>query len=410
MRGHLYCSTRCARDAGRHAVWRRVRGLLGRPVSPRIAVLLVALAAAAPVLSALHAVSALDRLLDGTEPPSGRRAVRRAVLDEAAVTPSGTRLAGTAPDGTAVFLFADGRFVGAAPVQAGRFEFVSVRAPGPYRVGALPLSDAVEPVPPPRPGPAPAVLAPPARLFVPDLTRGPTDRREIVVSLDAGSSDRGAAEILDALSRRKIRTTIFLTGDFIRRHPILARRIADDGHEVGNHTDTHPHLTSYATDGRQARLPEVTREWLAGQLRRTAEAYERATGRTLAPLWRAPYGEQNAEIRRWAADEGYWHVGWTGGRAGLDGLDWVTDPSSRRYRSTRRLIERLVEHAGNGGIVLLHLGSDREDPLAGQIGLLFDRLAELGFRLVRAGDYLERLGLTEAALARLAAPSAGAAR
>ena len=48
MRGHLYCSERCARDAGRHAVWRAVRGALATPVPARLAVAAVALAAAAP--------------------------------------------------------------------------------------------------------------------------------------------------------------------------------------------------------------------------------------------------------------------------------------------------------------------------------------------------------------------------
>ena len=192
------------------------------------------------------------------------------------------------------------------------------------------------------------------------MTRGPSDRREVLVSFDAGSSDRGASEILDALAKRNIRTTIFVTGEFVRRYPEIARRIAADGHEVGNHTDTHPHLTTYASDGRQTTRLGVDRAFVAGELARTARLYRDATGQTMAPLWRAPFGEHNAEIRRWAAEQGYWHVGWTGGRTGLDGLDWITDPSARGYRSAERLLSRLVQHAENGGIVLLHLGSDRD--------------------------------------------------
>jgi peptidoglycan/xylan/chitin deacetylase (PgdA/CDA1 family) len=123
----------------------------------------------------------------------------------------------------------------------------------------------------------------------------------------------------------------------------------------------------------------------------------------MAPLWRAPYGEHNTEIRRWAAEAGYWHVGWTGGRAGLDGLDWVTDPASRSYRSSEELLERLAARAENGGIVLLHLGSDREDPIAARIGLLFERLAARGFRFVRASDFIERAGFPQTSLAELPA-------
>ncbi len=431
MRGHLYCSERCARDAGRHAVWRRVRGALAARVPARLAVAAVVLAASTPVILALRTVRELDGLNAPTALARPRREAPTARLDTIVESASGLRLEGVSVEGAAVFLFSGNRFLGAAPVENGRFQFDGIREKGPFRVGAMPLSSplayAPTPAPPPvairRPAPAPAPTAiaaiapsPPAPSMPalsraaspPDLTRGPDDRAEVLVSFDGGSSDRGAREILDALSARGIRTTIFLTGEFIRRYPDVARRIAADGHEVGNHTDTHPHLTTYAGDGRQATRPGVDRAFIAGELARTARLYHEATGRTMAPLWRAPFGEHNAEIRRWAAEQGYWHVGWTGGRSGLDGLDWVTDASSRAYQPADRLLSRLVRHAENGGIVLLHLGSDRDEPVASKIGILFDGLRARGFRFARASEFLARQGYDEAKLASFRAPAAGA--
>ncbi len=119
----------------------------------------------------------------------------------------------------------------------------------------------------------------------------------------------------------------------------------------------------------------------------------------MAPFWRAPFGEHNAQIRRWAAEQGYWHVGWTGGRTGLDGLDWITDPRAKGYQPAKRLLARLVQHAENGGIVLLHLGSDREEPVGASIDVLLDGLAARGFQLARASEFLERQGYDEARLA-----------
>jgi peptidoglycan/xylan/chitin deacetylase (PgdA/CDA1 family) len=462
MRGHLYCSERCARDAGRHAVRQRVRSVLGRPVPARLAVAAVALAAVAPVLLALRTVRELDGLSTFSPLARPRREAPTARLDTITAVGKGLRLEGTASEATAVFLFAGPRLLGAAPVENGRFRFDGVGEKGPFRVGAMPLSSPMAYAPtevpapiaaaptraasamaaaatappvqfagrapaavqaPSRPAPslplraAPdssAALPPPLSLsssWPPDLTRGPDDRPDILVSFDAGSSDRGAAEILDALSARGIRTTIFLTGEFIRHYPGVVRRIAADGHEVGNHTDTHPHLTTYAADGRQVTRPGVDRAFVAAELARTARLYRDATGRSMAPLWRAPFGEHNAEIRRWAAEQGYWHVGWTGGRSGLDGLDWVTDPSSSSYQPADRLLARLVHHAENGGIVLLHLGSDREEPVAVKIAILFDGLKARGFRLARASEFLARQGYDEARLAAFRGPSrAGAAR
>lgn len=450
MRGQLFCSARCARDADRLAAWHRVRGQLSRPVPARAAVLAVALALSAPMILALWTVRDLDRL-NGPPPLARLNRGGRATLESIVETPKGARLEGTAPEGTAVFLFAGGRFVATSPAEGGHFRFEDVSVPGPYRVGALPLSEErpltagpppsqalptetspapaarvssvgpppVEP-PPVRPSPVPPRIAvvpqaPPAPrrglgAGAPDLTRGPSDRAEILVSFDAGSSDRGAAAILDALSRRGVRTTIFLTGEFIRRYPATARRIADDGHEVGNHTDTHPHLTTYAADGRQATRLGVDRAFFAGELARTARLYREATDRTMAPLWRAPFGEHNPEIRRWAAEQGYWHVGWTGGRTGLDGMDWVTDPRSRSYQTAERLIARLVRRAENGGIVLLHLGSDRDEPVAARIDALLDGLRGRGFRFARASEFLEREGFDAARLAAFHSPAPGAAR
>lgn len=375
MRGHLYCSERCARDAGRHAVWRRVRGVLVRPVPARLAVAAVLLSATAPIILALRTVRELDRLSELS--PFARAPLSR-VRGQTDGPLAGAGLSSAPPVPTPHPTPQPKRVVAVVPAP---FSAAPGPTPAPVRVVA---------VPPPRPfnGVAP-----------PDLTRGPDDRVEILVSFDAGSSDRGAAEILDALSARGIRTTIFVTGEFIRRYPDIVRRIAADGHEVGNHTDTHPHLTTYAADGRQVTRLGVDRAFLAGELARTARLYRDATGRSMAPLWRAPFGEHNPEIRRWAAEQGYWHVGWTGGRTGLDGLDWITDPRSRFYQPAERLLARLVHHAENGGIVLLHLGSDRDEPVASQITILFDGLKARGFRFARASEFLHRQGYDDAMLA-----------
>jgi peptidoglycan/xylan/chitin deacetylase (PgdA/CDA1 family) len=443
MRGHLFCSTRCARDSGRAEMLLKIQGQLGRTVPGRVAVAVVLVAASAPTLMALRAVSELDRL---NQPALFRLAPRPPLvrIEKIVPGPDGARIVGHAPSGGAVFLFAGSRFVATAYVEEGQFRFEGVKADGPYRVGALalvsetpataaPESNATAPplpaanpamppaappaVPPdaPQPQPEPEKPAAPQAVSerlpsVPDLFRGPRDRREVLVSFDAGSSDRGALDILDALRERRIRTTIFLTGEFIRRYPEVVRRAAADGHEVGNHTDTHPHLTTYAENGRQATRSGVDRAFLRRELARTAQEYDRLTGRTMAPIWRAPFGEQNEEIRRWAAQSGYWHVGWTGGRAGLDGMDWVTDPRSKSYRSSDRVIAALVERAENGGIVLLHLGSDRADPVASRIPLLFDGLAARGFQFARASEFLAREGFNDERLAALAGAPGAASR
>ncbi len=242
---------------------------------------------------------------------------------------------------------------------------------------------------------APARFLPTARTrsSPPDLLEAPASGRldkPILVSFDAGSSDRGAAGILDALKERSIRTTVFLTGKFILRYPEIARRVAADGHEVGNHTFDHPHLTEFVPGSGQRVREGVTEEFLRDELLRTAEVFEKTTGRAMAPIWRAPFGEENPEIRAWAARAGFAHVSWThGSGVNLDSLDWVADETSPRYRSSRRVIDRLLAAARPGGIILLHLGSERrDDPVGAQVPRLLDGLAASGYRFARATEFL----------------------
>ncbi len=248
--------------------------------------------------------------------------------------------------------------------------------------------------------PAPARSHPALRILADDIQRGDLARREIALTFDGGSDANVVGEILDSLRVANVRATMFVTGQFIRLHPDWIRRMVADGHEVANHTDTHPHLTTYAANHRQHTLANITRDALIGQLQRAEESFRTLTGRAMAPFWRAPYGEHNGEIRAWAAEAGYRHVSWTQGAGtaeDLDTRDWVADRSSRIYRSREEIATRIL-HFGDGrpeglsgGIVLMHLNSNRETdrPHDGLPDLL-NALQGQGYRLVTISQLLGR--------------------
>jgi peptidoglycan/xylan/chitin deacetylase (PgdA/CDA1 family) len=208
-----------------------------------------------------------------------------------------------------------------------------------------------------------------------------------------------AGEILGILEARDIRVTIFLGGQFIRRHPEIVRRMLGNGHEIGNHMDSHPHLTSYAENGRHSTRAGVTREAVVAELQRAEASFAAVTGRAMVPYWRAPYGEHNAEIRAWAAEAGYRHVGWTRGAGtaeDLDTRDWVADRSSRLYRTREEVASRLLgfgqktSEGLNGGIVLMHLGSLRTaDRPHEELPHVLQALQTQGYRLVTVSTLLE---------------------
>lgn len=374
---HIFCGPACVRTHARQERRTRWRVRLGRPVPFRLAAGAIALTAASGMGAYLHVV---DRLAAPDLPPPALRFPRpEARITRVERAAGGCVVSGTAPSGAGVALFSGGHLISVQTARNGVFLFRDVPGDGPFRAGYLPLS--------PEAFPPPTAVPRSSR----DLLRGPAGAgKSILVSFDAGSSDRGASEILDALSSRSIRTTIFLTGEFIRRYPEIARRIAREGHEVGNHTFDHPHLTLTSETGRSDTRPGVTEETLKSELLRTAEIYRATTGQAMAPIWRAPYGEENDEIRSWARAAGYTHVSWTHGAGeNLDALDWVADSASPQYRSARGVIDRLLARAQPGGIVLMHLGTDRtDDAVFARVPELLDSLASRGFRFATAGEYI----------------------
>jgi peptidoglycan/xylan/chitin deacetylase (PgdA/CDA1 family) len=216
----------------------------------------------------------------------------------------------------------------------------------------------------------------------------------IAITFDGNASSNGTTELLELLQRLDLRITLFVTGRFVERYPTLVRQAVLAGHEVGSHTYSHPHLTSYADNRRHRTLPGVTRAMLHDQLRQTEIAFRKATGRAMAPLWRAPFGEENPELRRWALELGYLHVRWSSLEgASLDSLDWIADEHSRLYRDSRRMVDRLLAFPRlEGGIVLMHLATEREEPPWSDLPRF---VAELRRRDVRPVKVSELLGASD---------------
>jgi peptidoglycan/xylan/chitin deacetylase (PgdA/CDA1 family) len=217
-----------------------------------------------------------------------------------------------------------------------------------------------------------------------NITRGDPRVRSFALTFDADCGPGSmfdliaARSILDTLRSANLSCTFFLTGRFMESYPELVGSIVEAGHEVGNHTYTHPHLHSVD-------IPTFKRE-----LSRTGEEFARVTGRPLAPYWRAPYGEYRRRLWKTAVGCGYTHIGWTHGRTlseGFDSLDWVDDLQSNRYFPSRQILERMLSsNKKNGAIALFHLASRKSDPVYMILPKLIDGLASMHYRIVRISE------------------------
>jgi peptidoglycan/xylan/chitin deacetylase (PgdA/CDA1 family) len=317
----------------------------------------------------------------------------------AMVTSNQMTIEGEAPDGQIISLVQGGWACAVTLPRDGRFELPPVKLrPGQNQFVVQALGNDGKPVA--LQNVTVASGPPTANYLANDLSRGDRERKQVSLTFDGGSTDNAAQQILDILKEHNLQVTIFLTGGFVEKFPEATKRLVQEGHEVGNHTWNHPHLTSYAADKQNVTLPNVTREFVHDQLTRTAKLFEEVTGQKMAPFWRAPYGEHNAEIRQWAAELGYRHVGWTRGRSwqeSMDTMDWVADTTSQAYHTSEEILAHLMNlaneetHGINGGIILTHLGSHRQDGdhFYTVLPRLISGLREKNYALVKVSELAE---------------------
>lgn len=211
------------------------------------------------------------------------------------------------------------------------------------------------------------VMAAPALAASTVVSRGQTQCRQVALTFDAGSTAVSARGILDALAARRARSTFFLTGAWTDDFPALAAAISAEGHEVGNHTDTHPHM------------PQIPVATMRSELRTARTKIISTTGLDPQPLWRPPYGEYNGTVLQVAEEEGYpWTLMWD-----IDTLDWQQPPAAT-------IVSRVLNNVRPGSIVLMHMGGDNT---AAAVDQMLPQLEQRGYQMVTVGEVL---GLTRA--------------
>lgn len=172
-----------------------------------------------------------------------------------------------------------------------------------------------------------AASVPSSQLFGPALVRGPREGNRVALTFDDGPS-LATARILDLLGERQIKATFFVCGRNAERHPEIVRRMAAEGHTLGNHTYSHPF--AYL----------LGRRHLAEEIDRTQEVIERLTGRR-PKLFRPPYGARWFGMFPVLRQRGLKLVQWSD-----TGYDWKNNEAA----IARATLEKLQP----GSVLLLH--------------------------------------------------------
>jgi peptidoglycan/xylan/chitin deacetylase (PgdA/CDA1 family) len=183
----------------------------------------------------------------------------------------------------------------------------------------------------------------------------------IAMTFDDGPSAKLTPKLLDLLAAHHIKATFFLIGQNVSENPEIVAREVREGHEIANHSWSHPNLAKMSDDG------------VRGQLRKTEDAIRGASGHG-PTLLRPPYGSITARQKKWINQEfGYKIVLWD-----VDPLDW-------RRPGASVVCNRIIKNTRAGSIVLAH---DIHPGTIEAMPCVLNQLEAKGFKFVTVSELI----------------------
>lgn len=187
-----------------------------------------------------------------------------------------------------------------------------------------------------------------------------TDRKQVAISFDAAWGDEFTAGILDILDTYDVKATFFLVDFWSQKYPDDVKMIAERGHDIGNHSTTHPDMAN------------LSAEQIAQELNTSADTIESLTGKRPV-LFRPPYGSYSDTLIETAESLGYQTIQWS-----VDSLDW-------KDISTEQIVERINRNVQNGSIILFHNNAQHVLEYLPQI---LENLKNSGYEVVKINDLI----------------------
>ena len=193
---------------------------------------------------------------------------------------------------------------------------------------------------------------------------GDASKKVIYLTFDAGYENGCTEKILDVLKKHNVKAAFFLVGNYMEQNADLVRRMADEGHIVGNHTMHHPDMSKISDKAAFEK-----------ELAELESLYKEITGEDMQKYYRPPQGNYSEENLKMAQELGYKTVFWS-----LAYVDWNNDAQPTAEQAYAKLLPRIH----NGAVVLLHSTSKTNAEILDdlltkweQMGYTFGTLEEL---------------------------------
>ena len=191
-----------------------------------------------------------------------------------------------------------------------------------------------------------------------------TEEPKVSVSFDAAWGADDTDELLRILAENDVKATFFLCGYWVEKYPEEVKKIAEAGHDLGNHSATHPHMS------------QLTTEQIAEELQKCHQNVKELTGVEMN-LFRPPFGEYDNEVIETAKQNGYYTIQWD-----IDSLDWKEQGAEAEINQVLN-----HKHLGNGSIILFHNDAKYTPQV---LDTILKGIKEKGFEIVPVSELIHR--------------------
>lgn len=187
-----------------------------------------------------------------------------------------------------------------------------------------------------------------------------TEEAKIAFTMNCAWNADDIDSILETLKNNDVHITFFMVGEWVDKYPEAVKKIYEAGHEIGSHSNTHPHVNN------------LTAEKNLEEIKLSVDKIEKITGYK-TNLYRAPYGEYNNTVIKTAQQNGFYPIQWN-----LDTLDY-------QGLTGEEMWNRLKNKLDGGSIILSHNGTKHT---ADSLDMLIKNIKSSGFQLVTISELI----------------------